>query len=126
MPIATAVLLGSQNRTGRNVSVSAVVVPARVKQVRAFLNLREIDKLADGLACFLDIERSSDGVSWMHLAGFGWTSYGHDGYPAGHDGIPNPDPSILFDPSPYEGERFRIVVTAPSAIQVGATLEVTT
>jgi hypothetical protein len=105
-------------------------IPATISFIRLYANISLADKLSVGLQCSLDFQRSTDnGQTWVPANGSGWTSYGPDGYHAiGKDGTPidNPDPSVAFNPQAYLGQLFRVVLTLPQPLTLGATVEITT
>lgn len=120
------VVLAQQSRQGTFVS-APVSIPTTITGIRIYANIALADKLSDGLTMSLNVERSEDaGVTWLDLAGFGWTSYGAAGYPAGKDGIVNPDPSLSFSPLPFLGQLFRVTTVIPQPLTVGATIALTT
>lgn len=126
MPTVNTVVLTQQSRQGTFVS-NPVTVPSNVIGIRIYANIALADKLSVGLTMSLNVERSEDsGATWLDLAGFGWTSYGPAGYPAGKDGIVNPDPSISFSPTPFLGQLFRVTTVIPQPLTVGATVALTT
>lgn len=126
----TQQILAQQVRQANTYTSSNFSIPANILFLRLFANIGLLDKLSTGLTCDLDVQRSLDGsTNWISTVGFGWTSYGPSGYHAiGKDGNPidNPDPSCGLDPQAYLGFQWRVVITIPQALTLGASVEITT
>lgn len=126
MPVQSTVLLTQAVRSGQQIT-APITIPPSVSRIKLIANIALADKLSVGRQMSLDCQRSSDGgANWTSVAGFGWTSYGPAGYPAGKDGITNPDPSLIFNPSIFIGQQFRLVAQIPQPLTVGLTADITT
>lgn len=129
MPVQTTPVIAQQARQGTFTSGS-FSIPANILLLQIVANIALADKLATGLTCDLNLERSADGgTSWFPLVGFGWTSYGPAGYHTVDktgQAIDNPDPSLTFNPRTFDGQLFRLVSVIPQTLTVGATVVVTT
>lgn len=114
------VVLAPAVRSGQIIS-PGVQAPANILGIRFTLNLLLADKVAEGLTASLHVEHSVDGsTNWLPVCGFGWTSYGAAGFRN------NPDPFLTFKPSAFPNEFFRAILDVPQALNVGATIQVTT
>lgn len=129
MAIQTIVLVVQQARVGSFTSPS-FSIPVGVLNLKLTANILLSDKLQTGLTCDIDIQHSSDGeLTWNSAVGFGWTSYGAAGYHTidrNGNAIDNPDPSLSFSPSAYIGQKFRIIISIPVSLNVGASVDITT
>jgi hypothetical protein len=125
----TTVIAQSVRQPGQYVS-GTFAIPASITFVRLFANIGLADKLSTGLFCDLMLQSATDGVTFQDREGFGWGSYGPDGYHViGKDGTPidNPDPSLGHHVVPGDDTAlFRLVLTLPQALTLGATVSVTT
>lgn len=124
-------VLAQQLRPAGIYTSGAFNIPASITQLRLFANIGLADKLAVGELCDLELQRSVDGgVSFQDFSGFGWTSYGPDGYHVidkfGNP-IDNPDPSLGYQPEAgASANQFRLVLSIPQPLTLGATVQITT
>lgn len=126
MAVQSTVLLAQASRQG-TFTTSTIIIPPAVLRIKLICNIALADKLAVGLQMSMDCQRSTDGgANWTSVAGITWTSYGPAGYPAGKDGVVNPDPSLSFNPSIFIGQQFRLVAVIPQPLSVGLTADITT
>src|SRR3954471_4297054 len=110
MPAQTFVVLPQQLRQPGSPTSASRNIPVGILRVKFIANILLADKLVgtydvdgtsviNGKTMGLYMDFSQDGgvtfpPALQGAEGFDWTSYGPNGYPAGRDGIANPDPSF--------------------------------